>query len=416
MKISPLLVAALALLATACSSNPEKDKSEPAPRDSTRPGVFEDRQDPLAKRREDRRLAQLDAEQLYKRARQTLDTSDYVTAVENYDLLSTRYPFSDYATQGELERIFALYRSFEPDRAMSSADRFLREHPRHPAVDYVHYLKGLVNFDRDESPLKLLPSDESKADVTSQRRAFDDFALLIQKYPNSKFVGDARARMVFIRNRLATHELHVVDFYVRRGAYVAAAKRAEQIIAQYPGTPASYRALAHLVECYELAGLKQQAEDARRLLAAQDAKVMNAVMQAPTSQLPTLSVSSAAAPPALADAKVDAPTALQRVAAAEPEAAPAQKPGLMSRFAGLFKPLDTSEKGVEIVIPTGKSDAADSAAAAPAEAGAATPAAAESTASSAASAEPQEKKSRTRLNVTFEPYDEAPAAPASPAP
>lgn len=404
MKISSLLLVALALLTAACSSNPEKEKGEPAPRDSTRPGVFEDRQDPLAKRREDRRLAQLDAEQLYKRARSTLDSSDFQTAIENYDLLSTRYPFSDYATQGELERLYALYRSFEPDRASSAADRFLREHPRHPAVDYVHYIKGLVNFDRDEAALNLLPSDESKSDVTSQRRAFDDFALLIQKFPNSKYAGDAHARMIYIRNRLATHELHVVDFYVRRGAYVAAAKRAEQVIAQYPGTPASYRALAHLVECYELAGLKQQADDARRLLAAQDAKVTNAVLNASTSQLPTLSVS--AAPPALA-----------QVAAAPAAAAPAEKPGLMSRIAGFFSPLDTSERPIEIIIPTAKAESA--AASAPtdgaATAAAATPAAeaASPTADAGASADPNavKLKQSTKLEVFFEPYD-APAKPA----
>lgn len=394
MKISSLLLAALVLLTTACSSNPEKEKGEPAPRDSTRPGVFEDRQDPLAKRREDRRLAQLDAEQLYKRARATLDSSDFQTAIESYDLLSTRYPFSDYATQGELERLYALYRSFEPDRAASAADRFLREHPRHPAVDYVHYVKGLVNFDRDAAALNLLPSDESKSDVTSQRRAFDDFALLIQKFPNSKYAGDAHARMVYIRNRLATHELHVVDFYVRRGAYVAAAKRAEQVISQYPGTPASYRALAHLVECYELAGLKQQAEDARRLLAAQDAKVTSAVLSAPTSQLPTLSIS--AAPPALAQTAVATPAA----------PAEAEKPGLMARIAGFFSPLDTSERPVEIIIPTAKSDAQTTSE---------TPASADAAAGTASDASNDESgvklKQSTKLEVFFEPYDDAPAPP-----
>lgn len=381
MKISSLLVAALALCTAACSSTPDKDKPAPNP---DRPGVFEDPQDPLAKRREDRRLAQLDAEQLYRRARATLDSSDFPTAIENYDQLSTRYPFSDYATQGELERIYALYRSFEPDRALSSADRFLREHPRHPAVDYIHYVKGLVNFDRDEAALNLLPSDESKSDVTSQRRAFDDFALLIQKFPGSKYNGDAHARMVYIRNRLATHELHVVDFYVRRGAYVAAAKRAEQVIAQYPGTPASYRALTHLVECYELAGLKQQAEDARRLLAAQDAKVLSAVNSAPTSQLPTLNVNDAA------------PPTLDQAAAATPP----EKPGLMSRIAGFFSPLDNSEGGTEIIIPSAKKDTEG----APAT---------ESQPTAAADPAPAESSKRTKLEVIFEPYDDESPAPAT---
>lgn len=369
MKITSFATLALALSLAACSSNPEKDKDR-EPRDPDRPSVFNDRSDPLAQKREDRRLAQLDAGQLYKRARRNLDSSDFAGAIESYDILSTRHPFSDYTTQGELERIYALYRNFDPERALSGADRFLREHPRHPAVDYVHYLKGLINFSRDESPMNILPVDDSKSDVTSQRRAFDDFALLLQKYPGSQYASDAYARMVFIRNRLAAHEMHVVDFYVRRGAYVAAAKRAEQIIAQYPGTPASYRALAALVECYQLAGLTQQAQDAQALLAGQD--------PAAVSRVPD--------PQAVSAAGADAPP-------------PPEKPGLMSRIAGIFSPLDSSEGGVELVIPSG--DTADAAAADPADVAGSQTSTAQAPDAAAAEPAPETRRSN-KLEIFYE--------------
>ena len=399
MKISSLaVVAALALVLAACSSNPGKDpdKKRPAP-ESDRAGVFRDKQDPLAKRREDRRLAQMDAEQLYRRARTDLDSSDFAGAVENYDILSERHPFSDYTTQGEMERVYALYRNFEPERASSSADRFLREHPRHPSVDYIHYVKGLINFDRDESPMNILPVDDSKSDVTSQRRAFDDFALLIQKYPGSKYTGDAYARMIYIRNRLASHELNVVDFYVRRGAYVAAAKRAEQIIALYPGTPASYRALELLVECYDLAGLKQQSEDARKLLAAQNADIVNALSNRSPRQL-TVAAAELAVPPTNTTGSP----------------APAQKPGVMGRITGWFSPIesDTGPGKYEMVIPSDKSgtpapnaEPADKAAAAASEATA-------TQAPGASAAEPAPTRSN-RLEVFYESPEDAPAKPAA---
>ncbi|TDU26567.1 outer membrane assembly lipoprotein YfiO [Panacagrimonas perspica] len=386
MKISPIAALVLALLIAACSSNP--DKKDRLPPDPDRPNVFRDKQDPLAKRREDRRLAQLDAEQLYTRARRNLDSSDFGGAIESYDLLSTRHPFSDYTTQGELERIYALYRNFDPDRALSSADRFLREHPRHPAVDYVHYVKGLTNFNRDESPLNLLPVDDSKSDVTSQRRAFDDFALLLQKYPGSQYAADAYSRMIFIRNRLATHELHVVDFYVRRGAYVAAAKRAEQIIGLYPSTPASYRALEVLVECYRLAGLEQQAKDAQRLLAAQDPKLVAALTHVSPADLEA-AVAKAEAPP------------------------PAQKPGVMSRIAGFFSPLDGSKGPKEIIIPSSSKPAADPADAA--AAGAATSESASTQAPGASAAEPAATTSN-KIHVFYESPEDAPPPPPAPVP
>ncbi|MFP5307452.1 MAG: outer membrane protein assembly factor BamD, partial [Gammaproteobacteria bacterium] len=107
--------------------------------------------------------------------------------------------------------------------------------------------------------------DTSRRDTSGLRRSFDDFSLLIQRYPQSPYAGDARARMIYLRNRLASHELTVVEYYIRRGAFVAAAKRAEQIVAQYPGAPATVRALSLLQESYEALGLPDQAADARKL-------------------------------------------------------------------------------------------------------------------------------------------------------
>ena len=369
MKISSLLVAVLAIfLMVGCSSNPKQDDkdspgSEEDTRDPDQARVFKEEQDPLAERRRIDRDAKLNAGQLYFRARRELDSSDFASAVESYDDLSKRFPFSDYATQGELERIYALYRNFDHDRATSSADRFLREHPRHHAVDYVHYLKGLVNYARDESALNILPVDETKSDVSSHRRAFDDFSLLIQRFPGSPYASDAYARMVHIRNRLAAHELHVVDFYVRRGAYVAAAKRGEQVIAQYPGTPASYRALEMLVKCYELSGMKQQEEDARKLVAAPTRP--KGLEQAGTEKMPSLSDASA----------------------------PPDKPGFFTRVANFFSPFDSSkpDAGVELIIPSNKT----------------TPAQAEATKSETAAEEKtEEAKSGNKLEVFFESPEE----------
>lgn len=252
---SRILACALVLLLGACSSSPDKDGLGPA-------NPFRDKQQSLREQR-------AQASELYKAGRAALDVSDYQTAIQRYDQLILRFPFSEYATQAELERIYAQQRSFDEERALSNAERFLREHPRHTAADYVQYLKGIINMSRDESFAGMLGLDTSKEDVTSARRAFDDFALLIQKYPQSKFNADARQRMIYLRNRLASHDLHVVRYYMKRGAYVAAAKRAEQIVQTYPGAPQLLDALAYMQESYQALGLNQQAEDAGKLYAAQ---------------------------------------------------------------------------------------------------------------------------------------------------
>jgi outer membrane protein assembly factor BamD len=210
------------------------------------------------------RELRLEADGLYKLARRSLDTADFQGAIQRYDQILLRYPFTDYATQAQLESIYARYRAFDPEAALTTADRFLKEHPRHAAVDYVYYLKGLINFQRGESLFDWM-MDSSRQDVGFARRAFDDFALLAQRYPNSRYAADARLRMVRLRNRIADHELSVVKYYVRRGAHVAAAKRAEKIIADYPGAPATGEALVLLEKSYREAGLNTLADEVKRV-------------------------------------------------------------------------------------------------------------------------------------------------------
>lgn len=224
------------------------------------------------------RELRLEADGLYRLARRSLDTADYQGAIQRYDQILLRYPFTDYATQASLESIYAKHRAYDAEGALSTADRFLKEHPRHAQIDYVHYLKGLINFDRGVGLFDWLV-DSSRQDVSFARNAFDDFALLVQKYPASRYAGDARLRMVHLRNRIADHELSVVRYYVRRGAHVAAAKRAERIVAEYPGSPAVGETLALLEKSYREVGLASQAEDVRRLREANAAVVPKA--QAP---------------------------------------------------------------------------------------------------------------------------------------
>jgi outer membrane protein assembly factor BamD len=249
--MTPLLrlAPALALLCAACSSD---STNLPPPGSPFKGGSKSERE------------LRLEADGLYKLARRSLDQADFPAAIQRYNDILVRYPFTDYATQAHLESIYAKYRAFDPDSALSTADRFLKEHPRNPSVDYVHYLKGLINFQRGESMFDSW-MDTAGQDVGFARQAFDDFSLLTQRYPKSRYAADARLRMIYLRNRIASHELSIVKYYVRRGAHIAAARRAEQIIADYPGAPATAEALALLESSYREAGLTAQADEVKRL-------------------------------------------------------------------------------------------------------------------------------------------------------
>lgn len=282
----------------------------------------------------DRELRQ-QAEELYRHARESLENSDYTVAISKYDGLIARYPFSDYSTQAELEKIYAQYKAYQFDEAVTGADRFMRAHPRHPHADYIMYLKGVTDFSRDQGLVESVMPNSSKRDIGNERRAFEDFALLLQRYPTSRYAGDARRRMLFARNRIAEHELSVAEFYVTRGAYVAAAKRATDIITEYPGAPATADALKILQRSYARIGLDQEAKDAATVIAMNSDTVQ--YTDAPKPGVLTANPNALPPPTTKAQAQDSG------VAAAAPAADAPAEHGLMSRFASLFGIFDTSK-------------------------------------------------------------------------
>lgn len=214
-----------------------------------------------------RALERADAEAIYNTARGFLESGDPRRALDLYDEIQARYPFSDFATQAELESIYANYKLHQSEAALATADRFIKQHPRHPYIPYVYYLRGLVNYSRIEGN-PFLAVDVVERDTTHLRQAFTDFNLLIRNFPDSIYNHDARLRMVQIKHMLAAHELAVAEYYLDRRAFVAASRRAEYIIEHYQGANAVPRALEILETAYRRIGLENLAQDARAVLQA----------------------------------------------------------------------------------------------------------------------------------------------------
>lgn len=208
-------------------------------------------------------------EKLYAEARRVLMEGGYKQAIDYYDKLEARFPYGVYAQQAMIDSAYAHYKDGEPELAIEQADRFVRLYPLHPSVEYAYYLKGLVNFRREVSILeKPLPQPLAARDMAPARRSFDDFALLLRTFPDSRYAPDARQRMVFLRNQLAAHEMIVAKHYLERGAYLAVASRARYVLQNYPQTPSTPVALEYLVRSYRILGMDTLADDNLRVLAA----------------------------------------------------------------------------------------------------------------------------------------------------
>lgn len=228
---SRLVALTLVLVLAACASNQDKDAAEQA--------------------RETER-------ELYDISQRQLNTQQWDLAISNLQQLEDNFPFGGYAEQAQLELIYAYYRNHDFAASIAAADRFIRLHPRHRNVDYAYYMKGLASFNEGGGVFgRFLPTDMSQRDPGAARESFAYFNQLLSMFPNSQYAPDAEKRMVYLRNLLARYEIHVANYYFKRGAYLAAVNRGRFVVENFQRTPAVPDALAVMVQGYELLGMTE---------------------------------------------------------------------------------------------------------------------------------------------------------------
>jgi outer membrane protein assembly factor BamD len=206
------------------------------------------------------------AARLYSEAREEASIGNYEKAVSHYEKLESRYPFGTYAQQAQMEIAYTYYKQEDQPQALAAVDRFIKLHPNHPNVDYMYYLRGLINFNDKLGLFDFVArQDISERDPKALRDAFDAFKQLVERFPNSQYAADASDRLKYLVNALAQHEVHVADYYYRRGAYLAAANRAQSVIEEFRDAPAIEQALYILVRSYDALGMTQLRDDAQRV-------------------------------------------------------------------------------------------------------------------------------------------------------
>lgn len=211
------------------------------------------------------------AEQLYAKAHQSMTRGSWSAAETTFKRLIAQYPYGDYTEQALVETAYAQYKSGKHEDAISSIDRFIRTYPTHRLTSYMYYLRGLVNSTRDAVFLqKVWKLDASRRDLATPTQAYNDFSIVVERYPNSRYAEDARKRMAELRNLFARHELDAALYYLRRTAYVAAATRAKYLLETYPQSVHQNDAVATLAAAYTGLGNETLAADARRVLQQND--------------------------------------------------------------------------------------------------------------------------------------------------
>jgi len=208
-------------------------------------------------------------QEFYEAAQKQLNARQWDFAIQNLQALEENFPFGTYAEQAQLELIYAYYKNFEPEATAAAADRFIRLHPQHRNVDYAYYMKGLASFTEGRGLFeRFMPTDLTQRDPGAARESFAHFAQLLARFPNSPYAADAQKRMIYLRNLLARAEIHVANYYLKRGAYLAAANRGRYVVENFQQTPAVPDALAVMIQSYELLGLQDLVDQSLAVLVA----------------------------------------------------------------------------------------------------------------------------------------------------
>ena len=208
-----------------------------------------------------------DLTEAYQVAKKAIDGGNYRKGIQIFEVMQAQYPFSDISRQVQLELMYAYYKSGATEQAVETCDTFIRENPIHERVDYALYIKGLAYFEDEGGFLeRRFNRDVTKRPPKEVAEAYSTFRRLVDRYPASQYSADAEQRMVFLKNRLADYENHVADYYLRRGAYIAALNRAKSALEDYNGATGNAMSLMIMAESYEKLGMADMAADARRVL------------------------------------------------------------------------------------------------------------------------------------------------------
>ena len=204
----------------------------------------------------------------YDQAQRRIKVNNYFGAIESLQRIETQYPFGKFAEQAQIDLVYCYFMNSETEAAHSSAERFIRLHPRHPNIDYAYFMKGLSSYTRDTGLLaRLTDTDLSARDVSGAKLAFSELTEFLTRFPESQYAPYAKQRLIYLRNLVASNELAAADYYVTRKAYVAAIRRASYVLENIPNSDQNHRALQILKISYQELGYEDLMKDTEKLLA-----------------------------------------------------------------------------------------------------------------------------------------------------
>jgi|TARA_B100001113_G_C21092844_1_gene615172 outer membrane protein assembly factor BamD len=198
---------------------------------------------------------------LYRMAQDRMNAQNFMGAVESLARIERFYPFGVYAEQARADLIYAHYMTGDYDQAYAASEKFIRLYPRNTNIDYAYFMKGMTGYYADDGLLgNIFSLSLAKRDISGAMQSYADLTEFLIRYPESEYIDSARERLIFLRNLIASSELDGAEYYMKRGAYLAALKRANYVLKNIPNSTETERALDIMKRSFIELGYEEYAE------------------------------------------------------------------------------------------------------------------------------------------------------------
>ena len=197
------------------------------------------------------------AEEIFNSGERDLIRRRYNDAAEKFKEVERLYPYSDWAKRALIMQVYSFHKDKEYENVVSAANRFIEFHPKDKDIPYAYYLIGLSYYDQ----VLAIGRDQKLT-----QEALKIFELIIKEYPDSEYASSSKIKFDFLKNQLASKEMEVGRYYLKRSHYVSAINRFRGIIEDFSTTSQVPEALHRLVEAYLSLGLTDEAQTAGAIL------------------------------------------------------------------------------------------------------------------------------------------------------
>jgi len=200
------------------------------------------------------RLQMIDA---YKEGVKALEEGDVLFAAKKFNEAEILFPQSQWAPKSVLMAAYSYYVQDYYYDAISELDRFIKNYPKDKRLNYAHFLLAMCYYEQIV---------DEKKDLGPLLSAQTEFKFVIKNYPNSDFALDSKFKLDFINDVLASKEIYLGRYYIKKEKWIAAINRFKQVVEHYDSTAYVEEALHRLVELHYRLGLLDESKKYANLL------------------------------------------------------------------------------------------------------------------------------------------------------